>query len=691
MSLVLTGYGQPYPRRQAQRLVELLIRQDSALRSILVGRRREGKSDLLRQVQAALFEKADGPMPFRYAFEPRRDASSTARHFAASFCQQMRAFVMRQEEMLGEPLALLERELERPGLPLALTELGREFLSLAAADQLEFAAALPAQFACREGRPLCLLLDDAEYLSTAPAFVSYLSDPRLSWLITGRRPQLQGIAASHGWQVVELQPFTLAEALSLAEDRCRQFELPFSQQTWEDWFELVGTSPCWVHRLIEGAVTSGKAVDSAEALGRIYVNELASGSIARWMESGWRNLFLSRSVTEALSTEGKERVRVAEQLLQSPVAGGSPSALLPGLWDGLVAEEWAEYTPLGPVVRLEMIQRDWLELALNAASAGMDRARAGFLQAFLLRVERVRQWRQVDGLLKDVRENLLRLPQSGSPAASPRGNKELRLPNICSIAFERTATAELFWCYGFRPGWPEERRDRPEAACLYLIALCRQEPTAAETKQWSRRLQDEARALPALAGSEKASTGGLGPRYELWLALPRGASLASAAGERRMRWEGLAQLLQQKSERVSGTLPPMLQLERAESQSRLSELEARAQWLEEELATAHEQFRKESGQFPPELDSLQAGSSEKAPGGGSEELTSRWALSASLLLAAADLLALQSQGDPAVLDSVREIQRRTKKLTDALRAQEQAPSTEANPLRSEHPPPTTES
>ncbi|MBI2819983.1 MAG: hypothetical protein HYX73_08390, partial [Acidobacteria bacterium] len=273
----------------------------------------------------------------------------------------------------------------------------------------------------------------------------------------------------------------------------------------------------------------------------------------------------------------------------------------------------------------------------------------------------------------------------------PRSSKEPRLPTVCSIAVERAATAELYWCYGFRAGWPEERRDRPEAACLHLIALCRQEPAAVEAKQWSRRLQEEARALPLFAATEKAPGSGLGPRYELWLALPRGASLAAVAGERRMRWEELARMLETKGPLMVETLPPMLQLEHSENQTRISELEARAQWLEEELAAAREQFRKETSQNLLAEKSSRGESTPSAPAGELGDVSSRVALSVSLLLASAELLALHSQNDPSTLNAVREIQRRSEKLADALRLQGPSSSLEDSTLTPDPPPSSPES
>jgi len=74
-----------------------------------------------------------------------------------------------------------------------------------------------------------------------------------------------------------------------------------------------------------------------------------------------------------------------------------------------------------------------------------------------------------------------------------------------------------------------------------------------------------------------------------------------------------------------------------------------------------------------------------------DEPASRMALSVSLLQASADLLALHSQNDPAMLESVREIQRRSQQLADALREQEQKLDPEGSSRRSAEPPSAPES
>ncbi|HWP83855.1 MAG TPA: hypothetical protein VNN17_01580, partial [Terriglobia bacterium] len=428
MGPTLTSYGRPFPRRQAQRLVELLSRPESALQAVLTARRREGKSDLLVQIQAALFDKADGPMPFRYVFDPRRAPDALARHFAASFCQQMRAFVMRQPEMLGEPLALLERELERPGLPLALTELGREYLALSSSARLEFAATLPGQFAYQEGRPLCLLLDNAETLEVFPELLSTLDDPRLSWLLTGRCRPLRRLAGRRGWPLLPLEPFALEEAMALASERCRQFEMPWVASAWQDWFAIAGTSPEWVDRLIESAAAAGRRLDSLEDLGRAYVRESAGGGMGQLFQERWQTVFADRGVAAEASLAGvREASHVAARLLQPQGGMLEPEAVPPGVRDGLAAEEWIVETPLGDAVRLSTVERDWLELARNTARFGAQRAEAGLLQAFLARAEGARQWRQAGDAVQEIRTGLLALP--GLAAGEGRSP---RLPELCS-------------------------------------------------------------------------------------------------------------------------------------------------------------------------------------------------------------------------------------------------------------------
>src|SRR3990172_1068274 len=178
------------PRTQADHLTELASREGASFRGVLLGKRGEGKTDLLRQVPARLFVRAEGPIPIRYAFGGGRDEPTLAQHFFASFCQQVRAFLMRQEELLREPVAHLDRELERPGLPLSLTELARNFQALPSEQRAELVAALPAQFAHVERRPVCLLLDEAQALDRESPIFAALDDPDCSWLLGGRYPFL---------------------------------------------------------------------------------------------------------------------------------------------------------------------------------------------------------------------------------------------------------------------------------------------------------------------------------------------------------------------------------------------------------------------------------------------------------------------------------------------------------------------
>ena len=671
MSLTETSYGQPYPRSQAQLLVELLSRSESALRAALLGHRREGKSDLLRQVHALLFQKAEGPLPFLFSFDTAERAAGSpgerrpeidlarARHFVATFCRQMRAFVMRQEDQLGEPLARIESELERPGLPLTLTELGREFLSIPSSEQPEFAAAMPAKFAQMDGRPLCLLLDDAD-LDGAGPYRSGLAHARVSWLIAGRAPLIKRIAGEQAWQTMPLESFAHGDALSLAEERCRSCEIPFARQAWENWFDVAGTSPWLIDVVMQAASAARTALDSTESFGRIYVQELTAGTFAMWLAGRWKRALTQPASGTAAGFDPKQAMLIAEQLLGWD-GRDSVSAIAAATWEGLIAEEWIEEIGLMTQPLLGMLERDWLQLSLTPGRAGSSSAQAGALQAFLLRAERARQWRVFSAEVADLHHGLSRLPESAASSTASRGSKDFRLPLVCSVAVERAPAAELYWCYGFRPDWPQERRDRPEAACIYLIALCREQPPAAEVKQWSKRLHEVARTLPATVTQEAASAG-LSPRYELWLALPRAASLTAVAGEKRLRWEALATLLEEKKPQPGVEVPP-----------RLRELEARAQWLEEELATAREEFDLEAQHLSPvhpESAAPAEHSMAKRTRTESPELHSRLGLSLNLLQVSSDLLALQSGSEPAALEAIQELQKKAQQLAEMLRPQE---------------------
>ena len=57
-----------HPRAQAERLAALVSREGASFRGVVLGKRREGKTDLLEQVHAQLFARAEGPVPFLYAY-----------------------------------------------------------------------------------------------------------------------------------------------------------------------------------------------------------------------------------------------------------------------------------------------------------------------------------------------------------------------------------------------------------------------------------------------------------------------------------------------------------------------------------------------------------------------------------------------------------------------------------------------
>src|SRR4051794_27292676 len=221
-----------HPRAQAERIVRILSREEFPFRGVLLGGARQGKTDLLRQIQAGLFERAEGPIPFFYSFPEQRDDAALAHHFVTAFCQQTRAFLMRQEEMLSEPVGDLAGELDRAGMPLSLAELARGFLALSPAHQLEFAANLPAHFAHRESRPVCLLLDDVHNLNIAAPFFAALDSRHLSWLLTGRRATMSRIALAKPWPLTGLEPFSSEEMLAFCKKACRAAATEFLPEAW---------------------------------------------------------------------------------------------------------------------------------------------------------------------------------------------------------------------------------------------------------------------------------------------------------------------------------------------------------------------------------------------------------------------------------------------------------------------------
>jgi len=517
-------------RRQADRLVRVISEEGSLFRGVLLGKRQQGKTDLLRQVHGQLFEKPEGPIPFFYAFRHGPEEGALARHFLATFCQQVRAFLMRQEELLWEPVAHLERELERPGLPLSLTELARDFLALPPACQLEYVSALPAQFVHREGRPVCLLLDETHRLSPESPFFSSLHTANLCWLLSGRLPFLLQVAGADAWPLLELESFSVEEALTLAERKCRLAGVHFSKQTWVQWCDLAGTSAWLIGLLVQSAATEGQPLNDVEQLGRVYARELVSGTLGNWLHGRWQRAIPDR----------RERARLAEALTSLSKGVLAPTASVPPeSWDGLVAEEWAEETPTGPQLVLDGVQQDWLSQVTPPPGTSRDRLQSRALQSFLLRSALAHQTRREEGPWAQIRSRLLELSQTGLPEVWEGEGSPIFPLRLCSISVESEDNAELFWCYGFH----QDRRGSQEASCVLLIALCREAPTTSQIESWSRQLENEARLLPATSRSGGDPAGGLGSRQQLWVVVPSSASQAGVASERRFSWEALSRLL----------------------------------------------------------------------------------------------------------------------------------------------------
>ena len=530
-----------HPRRQAERLAGLAAREGASFRGVILGRRKEGKTDLLQQVRAELFSRAEGPVPFLYSFDAAwggsGDRSALARHCFASFCQQVRAFLMRQEELLSEPAALLERELERPGIPLSLSELAQNFLSLSPDQQLTFVAGLPGQLAYLEQRPVCWLLDEVHGLGGDSPIFPALEGKGFSWLLSGRLPFLRRLAGESAWPVVPLELFSRQETIALAERLCHETELAFAPDAWNAWLRAVEASPWLLQSILDAAAAHGDSLDTLEELGRVYSRELATGSFGNW---------LAARFDEALP-DPRDRLTVA-RFLQDLAGKGRADytpLLPPRVWQGLVEEEWADETPLGPRWRLQTVEWDWLWLVTASLTGSAQRAEARALQTLLARAEPDWRIRETAPLLASIRQRILELPQRGFPPAGEPAGDQLYLPDICSVCPEPSGAAQLFWCYGFHDG----RRDIPEAACVLLIALCAEEPAPAEIEAWRRELQKEERLLPGGAAGPTASKQSLGFRGELWLVLPAMASLGIDAPARRFPFEAFARWLETGEEK----------------------------------------------------------------------------------------------------------------------------------------------
>lgn len=513
-----------HPREQAERILRVIGQGGRPLRGVLLGKRREGKTDLLRQLQSRLFDMAEGPIPFFYSFASSANDSALATSFLASLCQQVRAFLMRHEEMLLEPAAALETELQRAGLPMSLSEMARSFLSLTPSQQCEHAGILVAQFAHREARPVFLLLDDCEALPQNTPIFRGLNSPFLSWLLTGRLPFASRLAGSRAWPVLRLDRFSHEDALAIAKQNCRAYGIAFVEEVWDQWCGISGTSAWLIESLIVAAAARGESLESFEQLGRVYVRELSSGSLGNWLARR-----LEQAIPERLDRSPAIEVLVASA--NSVEHSGTP-VLNPQIADGLVAEEWASETAAGPRVVLEPVQRDWLLTVAAAPDVPPERSQTRRLQQLLLRAQQKMNQQISEPLLNRLRSGLLALPDTGLPK-SDLGWPVLS-PRISDVCVERSGDTELYWCYGTQCAEIGFRED----LFLLLIVVCLNPPSKTEVGAWRRALDQEIRLLHK--GVAPANTRAA---HELWLLVPPAAPLTPSHAEKRFAWDKFASLL----------------------------------------------------------------------------------------------------------------------------------------------------
>ncbi len=346
--------GAPAPRRQAERLLQSILQESPPLRAVLWGRRGEGKTDLLRQLYARLFDARDGPIPFLYTF--RQESEQTAaRRFVAAFCRQVQAYLLRQQRWLWEPAGGFGNPGEPVALPPSLIRLVQNFLALPAQEQLDDAASLPERFANLAGQPLCLLLDDIQVLDRGSPFLGAVDSPQVSCIRSGRYASALRLAGEASWPLIALEPFSGEEALQLAEKSCRETRVGFEKEIWEEWFQMAGPSPLLLRFLVHAAAVSGQPLHSAEHLGAVYLQDLTSGTLGNWLATRLQQAVPHR----------QERAMVCQFLegVSGGVAAREPPSWSEEVWEGLIAEEWAEATRRGPVIQLDPVQQDWLSLA----------------------------------------------------------------------------------------------------------------------------------------------------------------------------------------------------------------------------------------------------------------------------------------------------------------------------------------
>jgi hypothetical protein len=284
--------------------------------------------------------------------------------------------------------------------------------------------------------------------------------------------------------------------------------------------------------MLDAAAAHSDSLDTLEELGRVYSRELAAGTFGNW---------LAARFDEALP-DHRDRLTVARFLQDLAGKGHADYAPLlpPRVWKGLIEEEWADETPLGPRWRLQTVEWDWLWLVTASLTGSSQRAEARALHTLLARAEPDWRIRETAPYLAAIRERILDLPQRGFPTTGKSAGDQLHPPDICSVCPEPSDGAQLFWCYGFHDG----RRDVPEAACVLLIALCAEEPAPAVIEAWRRELKREERLLSGGTAGRTASKQNTGFRGELWLVLPAMASQEIDASARRFSFEVFARWLE---------------------------------------------------------------------------------------------------------------------------------------------------